>query len=95
MESTSSLHSGRPYWAKRAQSPRKTYFLYWEPSKKTWYISDTLGSRTGNFEIILNIIYIRKYARIFPIETDMINYFLTKIKRNYVHGKQCQWSMSV
>ena len=41
------------------------------------------------FGIILDTIYI------FPIETDMINYFLTKIKRNYVHGKQCQWSMSV
>merc|ERR1719277_2436573 len=47
MESTSSVHNGKPYWAKRQQSPKKTYYLYWEPNKNTWFISDTLGSRSG------------------------------------------------
>jgi len=47
MESTNSIHNGKPYWAKRQQPPKKSYYLYWEPSKNSWYISDTLGSRTG------------------------------------------------
>ena len=47
MESTSSLHSGKPYWAKRAQSPAKTYFLYWLPRKNSWYISEILGKSQG------------------------------------------------
>jgi len=47
MESTSSVHSGKPYWAKRQQAPKKTYFLYWQPSKNTWFVSETLGSRSG------------------------------------------------
>ena len=47
MESTNSIHNGKPYWAKRQQPPKKSYYLYWEPSKNSWYISETLGSRTG------------------------------------------------
>ena len=88
MESTNSIHNGKPYWAKRQQPPKKTYFLYWQPNKNTWFISETLGSTSGivftsdEYKLSAKIMSKCKIMKYFPSIT-----FLTI--RSHVYGEKC------
>lgn len=51
-EGARSVHATKPYWKK--VTPRKTYYLYWVPTKHTWYISDILGKNKGLLQMDSN-----------------------------------------